>query len=84
MNAGNDHVQLGQQGILAIQSAVLEDVHLDPGQQAKLRSFVGKFRVELFDLLELLAQAGGVQTVGLEFGLRVVCDAPISEAHFDH
>ena len=32
MDAGNDHVQFGQRLIRQVQSAVLQNVHLDPGQ----------------------------------------------------
>ena len=55
VHAGHDHVESGQQLLVLVQRAVLQDVDLDPGQDAER----GQLVVELGDDLELAAQALG-------------------------
>ena len=60
MHAGHHHVQLGQQGGLLIEIAVVEDVHLDPLQHTETVQPSVEFRGHPL----LLAQPLGTQPVG--------------------
>ncbi len=84
MDAGDHHVQFGQQIIRKIELAVLQDVHFRAGEQAKFCSFLGQLLVDVIDLLELLPHARGVQAVGLEGSLGVISDCPVGQPKFAH
>jgi hypothetical protein len=57
VNAGDDHVEGREQGLLLIERSVLQDVYLDAAQDAERC----QASIELGDRVELLPQALGVQ-----------------------
>ena len=60
VHARDDDVELGEQLVLLVERAVLEDVDLDAGQDPERRQLL----VELGDDVELLAQPLGGESVG--------------------
>ncbi len=60
VNAGHHDVQPGQQCRILIQRAVLEDVHLDPGQDAKRCESLA----QLVDNVQLMRESLGGKAVG--------------------
>ena len=55
VDAGDDDVELGEQVLVLVERAVLEDVDLDAGEDAERRQLL----VERGDLVELVAQPLG-------------------------
>ena len=51
MDAGDHHIELGEQLVLLIERSVFEDVDFDPGEDAKRR----ELGIQLADHIELLA-----------------------------
>ena len=58
VHAGHDHVESGQQLVVLVERAVLQDVDLDPGEDAEGR----QLGVEVGDDLELAAQPGSASS----------------------
>jgi hypothetical protein len=60
VHAGDDDVELGEQIVVLIQRAVLEDVDLDAGEDPERRELL----VEVVHDVELLAQPVGGEALG--------------------
>jgi hypothetical protein len=79
MQAGDDDVEFSQQVVGKVE-AVAEDVHFGAGEESEVVIFFGEALVEGVDVVELPAETGGVESVGLDGGAGVVGDGPIGEA----
>ena len=83
MQAGHHHVQFCEQFVVEIQP-VAQNVHFGSGEQTKIAAAFGKLPVNLFDFLDLLANAFCVETIRLKRRLRMVGDRPVCQTKFFH
>ena len=74
MDAGHDDIQLFQELRVLVQRPVLEDVHLDAGEDAERR----QFGIQLGDDVQLLAEAVGIEPVGDGQAGAVVGEGPVA------
>ena len=73
MHAGDDDVEAGEQGGVLIEASVLEDVHLDAGEDAERRHG----GVDRLHHLELADQTLGIEAVGDGEARAVVGERPV-------
>ena len=78
VDGGNDVIEQRQRLVVEIERAVGQDVAL--GAEEDAEAFLGELRVELLDLLGLLADAFLVEAVGLPLRFAVVGNADVFEA----
>src|SRR5258706_3077509 len=83
VKAGDDDIEFREQIVVEIQF-VLKNVHLGAGEEAEINAFIGKAPVDFFYLPDLLADAGGLEAVGLKGGFGMIGDGPVIAAEFDH
>src|SRR5262245_36189103 len=80
MDAGDDHIEFGKEVVVKVQFSLTKDVHFGTGEQPETETIVSELLIEFLDGLDLLAELGCIQPVGLERGLRVIRDGPIVAA----
>ena len=83
VQAGNNDVELGEQGVVKIELG-FEDVHLDAAEQAEGVAVGLELLVDARDLGDLFAEPRLVEAVGLERCARVVGDGPVVAAQPAH
>ena len=83
MDAGHDHIKLGQHVIGQIEFARDQNIHFDAGEQPKISALILETFVDLFNLLDLIADTRLVQAVGLPGGFGVIGYGPVLAAELD-
>lgn len=82
VHRGDGVVELGEDGVVKVEGAVLEDVHFGSCEKSKRVAVFFKLLVELVDLFDLGEEAVFVQAAGLNGGFGVVGNAEVAEAEF--
>ena len=79
MDAGDDVVELGKNFVRKIQTAVLQNVALNPAENLEI---VVESLVQFADLFDLCQQSFFVQTMSLKRTLAVVGDSQVFQTEF--
>ena len=66
MDGGDDHIQLAEELVWIIKSAICQDIRLDAGKEPE----VGLRPIELHDFIQLSQQSIYAETIGIDGGLE--------------